>query len=152
MEPDPAITSIAHAIQLAIAPVFLLTGIGSLLSVMTSRLARVIDRARALERAWSDLGAEQQTDVREELATLSHRAIVASWSINLGAFAALLICALIATLFVEAIAGINLRWLVGAMFIAAMVALSTGLLCFLREVHVAIHTLRIGPPARRPAA
>jgi hypothetical protein len=152
MEPDLAITSIAHAIQLAIAPVFLLTGIGSLLSVMTSRLARVIDRARALERAWPDLGAEQQADVRQELATLSHRAIVASWSINLGAFAALLICSLIATLFVEAIAGINLRWLVGAMFIAAMVTLSTGLLCFLREVHVAIHTLRIGPPARRPAA
>lgn len=151
MEPDHGIASIAHAIQLAIAPVFLLTGIGSLLAVMANRLGRVIDRARVLERTWSNLGADERPEVRQELASLAHRATFTSWAINLCAFAALLVCALIAALFVEAIAGMNLRWLVGALFILAMVALSTGVVCFLREVHVATHTLRIGPPPDRSA-
>jgi hypothetical protein len=150
MEPDHAIATIAHAIQLAIAPVFLLTGIGSLLAVMANRLGRIIDRARVLEHAWHNLSNGERLDARQELGNLAHRATFTSWAINLGAFSALLVCALIAALFVEAIAGMNLRWLVGALFILAMVALSAGVVCFLREVHVATHTLRIGPPPERP--
>lgn len=146
MEPDHSISTITHAIQLAIAPVFLLTGLGSLLAVMAGRLGRIIDRARVLEKEWSDFGEGARREARQELASLAHRATCTSWAINLGAFSALLVCALIAALFVEAIAGMNLRWLVGALFILAMVALSTGVVCFLREVHVATHTLRIGPP------
>jgi hypothetical protein len=150
MEPDHGIATITHAIQLAIAPVFLLTGIGSLLGVMAGRLGRIIDRARVLEREWSRLGDAERLEARQELASLEHRATFTSWAINLGAFSALLVCALIAALFVEAIAGMNLRWLLGALFILAMVSLSTGVVCFLREVHAATHTLRIGPPPERP--
>lgn len=146
MEPDHGIATIAHAIQLAIAPVFLLTGVGSLLGVMANRLGRIIDRARALEQTWRGLGAAEREDARRELDSLAHRAVFTSWAINLGSFSTLLVCALIAVLFVEAIAGMNLRWMVGALFILAMVALSAGVVCFLREVHVATHTLRIGPP------
>jgi len=46
---DSGITAVAHVIQLSVAPVFLLSGIGAMLAVMTNRLARVIDRARTLE-------------------------------------------------------------------------------------------------------
>ena len=146
MEPDQGIATIVHAIQLAIAPVFLLTGIGSLLGVMASRLGRVVDRARALEDAWPKLAPGARLDVRQELASLLHRATFTSWAINLCAFAALVVCSVIAALFVEAVAGWHLRWLVAALFILAMVVLSSGIVCFLREVHVATHTLRIGPP------
>jgi hypothetical protein len=150
MDPDQGIATIAHAIQLAIAPVFLLTGIGSLLAVMANRLGRIIDRARVQEKSWYGLDDSERLDVRQELSSLAHRATFTSWAINLCAFAALLVCTLIAALFVEAIAGMSLRWLVGALFILAMVALSSGVVCFLREVHVATHTLRIGPPPDRP--
>jgi hypothetical protein len=151
MEPDQSVATIVHAIQLAIAPVFLLTGIGSLLGVMANRLGRIVDRARVLEGVWPTLAAAERVDVRQELADLLHRATFTSWAINLCAFAALVVCAVIAALFVEAIAGWHLRWLVAALFILAMVVLSAGIVCFLREVHVATHTLRIGPPAERPA-
>jgi len=55
MSLDPEITTVAHVIQLAIAPVFLLTGIGSLLAVMANRRGRIIDRARFVESIWNKL-------------------------------------------------------------------------------------------------
>jgi hypothetical protein len=147
MAPDQAITTIAHVIQLAIAPVFLLTGIGSLLGVMANRLARIIDRARVVEAAWIGFSEAERATARLEFGNLTHRATCTSWAINLGALAALLVCVLIAALFIDALLGTSLRWLVGALFVLAMIALSSGIVCFLREVHVATHTLRIGPPS-----
>ena len=144
---DQDITTIAHVIQLAIAPVFLLTGIGSLLAVMANRLARIIDRARFVESRWSGFNEAERAEARREFVHLSRRASYTSWAINLCAFAALLVCALIAALFLDAIIGTSLRWLVGALFVLAMFALSSGIMFFLREVHVATHTLHVGPPS-----
>jgi hypothetical protein len=143
---DQDVSTIAHVIQLAIAPVFLLTGIGSLLSVMANRLARIIDRARVVETHWSKLNAAERTDAKFEFANLSRRAKFTSWAINFCALSALLVCVLIAALFIDALLGSNLRWVVGALFVLSMIALSSGIVFFLREVHAATHTLRIGPP------
>jgi len=137
---------IAHVIQLAVAPVFLLTGVAALLSVMTSRLGRVIDRARVIEERWGENEVPARPAERTELATLARRARLASWAINLCTSAALLVCTVIAALFIDAFLGPNLKWVVGAFFVASMVALIGGLTCFLREVYIATHTLRIGPP------
>jgi len=134
---------IAHVIQLSVAPVFLLTGVAALLSVMTSRLGRVIDRARVIEERWGENEVPARPAERAELATLAR---LASWAINLCTSAALLVCAVIAALFIDAFLGPNLKWVVGAFFVAAMVALIGGLTCFLREVYLATHTLRIGSP------
>jgi hypothetical protein len=142
---DP-IMDVAHVIQLAIAPVFLLTGVGSLLGVMTSRLGRVIDRGRHIESIYVSLKASVRCHADEELHALAKRARLASWAINCSTAAALLVCAVIATLFVDAVAGKDLKLLVGAFFFAAMVVLIGGLVCFLREVYVATHTVYIGPP------
>ena len=89
---------IAHAIQLAIAPVFLLTGVAGLLNVMAARLARVIDRARHFEDAWPSLDAGARAAAREEIANLERRRRVCSWSINYCTTAALLICLVISAL------------------------------------------------------
>lgn len=145
---DQEVSTIAHVIQLAIAPVFLLTGIGSLLSVMANRLARIIDRARVVEGAWGGLDEAGRAEARLEFANLSRRAKFTSWAINFCALSALLVCALIAALFIDALMGSNLRWLVGTLFVLSMFALSIGIVSFLREVHTATHTLRIGPPTR----
>src|SRR4051812_129584 len=92
---------ISHAIQLAIAPVFLLTGIAALLGVMATRLARVIDRARFLEQEWKAMDAGLRERSRAELASLEKRRRVCSWSINYCTVAALLVCLVIVTLFVD---------------------------------------------------
>ncbi|HZZ91478.1 MAG TPA: DUF2721 domain-containing protein [Usitatibacter sp.] len=143
---DTDVTQIVHAIQLSVAPVFLLTGIAALLGVMATRLARVIDRARHLEGAWKLLDAREREDARAELHVLSERARLSSWSINACAMAALLVCLVIATLFIDAYAGTRLRGSVAALFILSMAALIGGVMCFLREVYLATHSLRIGPP------
>ena len=140
------VSLIVHAIQLAIAPVFLLTGLGAMLSVMATRLSRVIDRARSLEQHWKQFDDQERANATRELATLEKRAHLASWAINFCTCAALLVCAVIATLFIDVFVGTNLKWLAAALFICAMFALIGGLISFLREVYVATHTLRIGPP------
>ncbi|HEV7390643.1 MAG TPA: DUF2721 domain-containing protein [Burkholderiales bacterium] len=141
---DSDISGIAHVIQLAIAPVFLLTGIAGLLGVMANRLARVIDRARNIEEKLDRLDGEAAARAQVLLASLTERARLASWAINFCTAAALLICTDIATLFIDAFVGTQLRWLVGALFILTMLALICGLITFLREVYLATHTLSIG--------
>ncbi len=134
---------IAHAIQLAIAPVFLLTGIAGLLNVMAARLARVIDRTRTFEKSWAGLDESARAAARAELASLEKRRRACSWSINYCTTAALLICIVIVALFVEEFFGTGLRGVAGALFVAAMIALIGGLGCFLREVYLATHTTSI---------
>lgn len=142
---DPTTGIIAHAIQLAIAPVFLLTGIAGLLGVMATRLARVIDRARSFEERWRSLDVTARAAARLEINNLERRRRVCSWSINFCTAAALLVCLVIVTLFVEEFFSKNLKWLAGALFVLAMVAVICGLSCFLREVYLATHTTSIDP-------
>ena len=145
MPPTDSIPIIQHAIQLAIAPVFLLTGIAGLLGVMANRLARIIDRARDLEQRWAALNERALAAARVEIATLEQRRHLASWSINFSTSAALLVCIVIVTLFFEEFFETDLKWLAGAQFVGVMLALVGGLASFLREVYLATHTGRIEP-------
>lgn len=140
---DPNAGFVVHAIQLAIAPVFLLTGIAGLLGVMATRLSRVIDRARYFEQHWTDLDDRTRAASRVELQNLERRRHVCSWSINFCTAAALLVCLVIVCLFADAFFETSLKWLAGALFVGAMLAVICGLVCFLREVYLATHTTTI---------
>lgn len=145
MIPASDVHSVAHAIQLAVAPVFLLTGIGALLTVMTNRLARVIDRARVLEHKLETVQGDDDGGIRSHLKTLAYRAKLIGRAINLCTTTALLVCTVIALLFIGTFLGLDPSMPVALLFIAAMVALVAGLLWFLREIFVATASLRIGP-------
>ena len=134
---------IAHAIQLSIAPVFLLTGFAALLGVMAARLARVIDRARSLDATWASLDAKAQSAARSEIHGLERRRRVCSWSINCCTIAALLVCLVIVSLFMEEFFATSLRLLVSGLFVGAMISVICGLAFFLREVYLATHTTSI---------
>jgi hypothetical protein len=140
---DPSQQIVSHAIQLAIAPVFLLTGIAALLGVMATRLARIIDRARSFEQSWPGLDPKARDAARLEMRDLERRRRICSWSINYCTAAALLVCLVIVSLFADELFTTSLRWLAGSLFVAAMVAVIFGLVCFLREVHLATHTTGI---------
>ncbi len=145
MNIDPTNGLISHAIQLAIAPVFLLTGVAGLLNVMATRLSRVIDRARMFESTWAGLDDEARAVALQEVHNLERRRRVCSWSINYCTAAALLVCLVIVVLFADEFFATDLRLLAGALFVAAMVAVICGLSCFLREVYLATHTTSIDP-------
>ena len=162
MQQDTGVTAIAHVIQLAVAPVFLLTGIGAMLSVMASRLGRIVDRAPALEGEEHRHGGSPQAGVHHagvvnDLRTLSRRARLISRAITLSTITASLVCAVIVVLFVGAFLNRNTSSAVAGLFVAAMLAFLVALLLFLREVLLATATLRIGleaapAPAAPPAA
>jgi hypothetical protein len=146
--PEPGAAAVAHVIQLAVAPVFLLSGIGAMLAVLTTRLSRVIDRARVLEVEPPALPPAAAAARDEELANLGRRARLVSRAIALCTATALLICAVIAILFASAFFRFEAAALVAALFIAAMLCLVAGLLYFLREIFVATAIIRIGPHSR----
>ena len=140
--PDVAV---AHVIQLAVAPVFLLSGIGAILAVMTNRLGRIIDRARVLEARLDGASADLIALLRADLATLSRRAKLIGRAITLCTITVLLVCTVIAVLFMSAFLRFDVSIPVALLFIAAMAAFFLGLLWFLREIYVATVNLRIGP-------
>ena len=141
---------VAHAIQLALAPVFLLTGIAGLLNVMAGRLARIIDRGRQLTERALPPQLEGSGTVQIELASLERRRHLASSAITACTFSALLVCTVIAALFVEVLLQVELKWLVGVVFTGSTLALVVGLAYFLLEVHLATQTVRI--PVSVPSA
>jgi hypothetical protein len=142
-QPTENINDTSRAIQLALAPVFLLTGIAGLLNVMTGRLARIVDRGRALTENQHAPLSEQHSS---ELNRLERRRHFVSIAITACTIASLLLCTVITTLFIEVMLDARLHWLVGALFIASTLGLTVGLAYFLREVHMATLTSHIITP------
>jgi hypothetical protein len=139
MQVTTDITNVAHVIELAVAPVFLLTGIGAILGVITNRLARIVDRSRTL----SNSSNAKQGEPLEEMLLLSRRAHWVHWAVSLCTTAALFICIVIAALFVGSETGLDPSRAVSLLFISAMLSLISGLLCFLREIFLATGNIEI---------
>lgn len=143
MEPVASITSVSHVIQLAVAPVFLLSGVGAILAVLINRLGRIVDRYRFLENG--RLKAEEDAAVMAniEMAILSRRARLIHWAISLCTVGALFICIVIATLFIGSMMHVGVSQAIALMFVGAMLALIAGLLSFLREIALATGSIHV---------
>jgi hypothetical protein len=141
--PSENITDIAKAIQLALGPVFLMTGIAGMLNVMSGRLSRIIDRGRALTEGNAAFESHEHTSLEMELKMLERRRHFTSFAIMMCTVAALLVCMVIVALFLEVMFNVPLHWIVGALFTMATLALVVGLSFFLREVHMSANTNRI---------
>jgi hypothetical protein len=133
---------VTHAVQLALTPVFLLTGIAGILNVMAGRLARIIDRGRALTEMPQPAHLQGQA-LRPVLQVLERRRHLASAAIAACTLAALLVCMVVLALFLDVLLTADLKWLVGLLFAGSALALIVGLAYFLREVHLATQTVRI---------
>ena len=139
----PAVSSIAQTIQLAIAPVFLLAGIGAILNVLAGRLARIVDRSRMLETQYAEsVGAEHERTVWE-LRIIDRRIALTNAAISLIVASAITVCLLVALLFVTQLSGLAYREAVAITFIVSMALLIAGLVLFLIEVNLAIRALRV---------
>ncbi len=137
-------SDVSHVIQLSVAPVFLLAGIGSILGVMANRLARVLDRTRSLEGRLASAETEAHVDLMMRLMTLSKRAKLISFGLALCTLTALLVCAVIITLFVGAFFSFNAAIPAALLFITALLSFAAALIVFLRENFLATSSLRIG--------
>lgn len=145
MQEPSAIVGVSHVIQLAVAPVFLLTGVGAILSVLINRLARVVDRFRALEGELPKVSDVARASIQGEMKVMSRRARMIHWAIGLCTGCALLVCLVIALLFIGSAIAIDLSAVISLLFILAMLALVAGLLCFLREITLARSSIHVVP-------
>jgi hypothetical protein len=136
---------VAHVIQSALAPVFLISGVGVMLGVLTNRLARIVDRARVWE-AEAEKETERAADLEERLQVLARRARYISTAITMCAVSALLVALVVVALFANAFLAVNLGALIAILFVAAMLTLTVAFLVFLIEVRIATAAIRIGQP------
>ncbi len=143
---------IAHLIQIALTPIFLISAIGVTLNVLTSRLARIVDRARATEDV---LRRPDHThdgrDLHGVLSVLARRARYINAAITLITLSALFISLVVVMLFVNAFLRWDLSVFIACMFILSMLSLAAALSAFLIEVRVATNTLQIGIEAAEAA-
>jgi hypothetical protein len=134
---------ISHTIQLAIAPVFLLTGVGTNLTVLTNRLARIVDRSRVLEERLPNASQADQSAYVTELKTLYRRTHLINSAITLSTSSALLVCLVIATLFLGSAFNLPIAKFIASLFVLAMLTLIGSFIYLLREIFVATKTASI---------
>lgn len=142
MLPSTNINEITHVIQLAIAPVFLLTAVAAIIGVLTNRLSRVVDRIRVLEERLSQMDAEHLAIAHEELNLLAQRLRLIYVAVVSAVFCALFVGLLIVVAFMDAFLSINLAKMVGGLFVMAMMAFIISLVVFLREIFLAVANTR----------
>jgi hypothetical protein len=140
MLPPAPTETIAHTIQLAVAPAFLLAALGQLLNVYATRLARIIDRARWIEDRFDALDRARAI---AELRLLDRRMAIVSGAITLCTLSAVAVCLVVAGLFLAGLLGIGFGRAIAVLFVAAMALLIASLALYLFEIHFANRSIRI---------
>jgi hypothetical protein len=140
-----SIQTLAEVIQAAVAPVFLLAGIAGLLGVLSTRLARIVDRARVIERRIPQAKREERrTLLRRETTVLWRRIALINWAIRLCVSGALAVCLVIVALFLGELVVFNIATPIAVLFVLAMVLIVAGLVFLLSEVNLSTRHMREG--------
>ncbi len=134
---------IAHTIQIALAPSFLLTAIGAVLTLLTSRLARTVDRSRWIEEHYAPKGDSRHDYQVAQLRLIDERMKYANWALVLCALSGMLVCVVIAGIFLGAMFGLALGQMMAMAFVVAMLLLIGGLILFLMEIRIAVEMTRV---------
>ena len=142
---EPHVPEIAGVIQLAVAPVFMLTAVGAILAALGNRLGRAVDRRRALEERLPRMSQPERDSAQLELLSIARRIRFVYLSILFAVVSGLFICLLIVGAFLGAFVRADLSYTIGAMFIFAMLALIACLLLVLREIFLAVSAPRHVP-------
>ena len=140
---DNSVTAVAQIIQLAVAPVFLLAGIGAFLNVCAGRLSRIVDRARTVEPLLLTARGAEHDRRLAEIRVLDRRMALVSWAIFLSVLAAVLICLVVVLLFAASLTGWHVGTEVALLFIACMVSIGTGFAVFLFETRLGSRAVRV---------
>jgi len=141
--PDLSVATVAEIVRLALAPVFLLSGIGAFLNVLASRLARIVDRSREIEPLLlGSRGAEHDRWVND-LKIVDRRMSLINWATGLSVTSAMLTCLVVVLLFAANVVRTRLGTEIAWLFMASMLAIGAAFAVFLVETMVAARAVRI---------
>ncbi|MBM7405757.1 MULTISPECIES: DUF2721 domain-containing protein [Sphingomonas] len=140
---SPVLSTVAETIQVAIAPVFLLAGLGAILNVMVGRLARIVDRSRQLTTLQLRGDDPERIQHVQELRLIDGRIRMINNAVYLVVMAAIAICLVVAMLFVAELGNFQIGQVIAVAFIVSMLLLTGGLICFLIEIHMSVRAIRV---------
>lgn len=141
--PFVQVDDVTHVIQLAVAPVFLLTAVGTIIGVLTNRLVRIVDRIRILEKKPDTPVTEDEAAFKQlELGLLGRRLRMIYIALTSEVICGLIVGVMIASAFIDAFVAVKLSALIAGLFILAMLAFICGLTAFLREIFLAVQSTR----------
>jgi hypothetical protein len=141
--PDLSVNTVAEIVRLALAPVFLLSGIGAFLTVLAARLSRIVDRSRDVEpRLLASRGGEHERWIAD-LKILDRRMSLISWATALSVTSAILTCMVVVLLFAANLVRTRLGTEIAWLFIASMLSIGTAFVAFLIETTVAARAVRV---------
>ena len=141
--PNLSVNTVADVVRIAIAPVFLLSGIAAFVNVCTARLSRIVDRSRQIEPKLLASRGHEHDRWLGELHVLDRRMRLVSWAISLSVLSAVLICAVVVLLFGATITRLHVATAIALLFIGSMVAIGVGFAVFLVETRVGSRAVRI---------
>jgi drug/metabolite transporter (DMT)-like permease len=136
---------VARIIDQAVAPVFLLAGIGAFLNTLTGRLARIVDRGRVIEPRLLEAQGHEHDRLVREINVIDRRMRLVSSAITMTVTSAVLVCAVVSLLFAAALIRLQAGTTIALLFIGAMVTLALGFFIFLIETRVAAKAIRVRP-------
>ena len=141
--PGFSVSTVAETVRLALAPVFLLSGIGAFLNVCASRLSRIVDRSREIEPVLlASRGGEHERWIGE-LGVLDRRMNLVSWATALSVLSALLTCLVVALLFAASLTRLHFGNAIALLFIASMATIGAGFAVFLFETRLGARAVRV---------
>ena len=132
------LTDITHVIQLSVAPAFLLVAMGTLITILTTRLARIVDRRRVVQERLGSLTGEAVEQQEQEMMQLLRRGNLIYFAILFAVLGALLVCLVVGGTFLGALLSVALSKLVAGLFVLAMISMVTAWSLFLSEVSLAV--------------
>jgi hypothetical protein len=141
--PSFSVNTVAETVRLALAPVFLLSGIGAFLNVLASRLSRIVDRSRDIEpQLLGSRGSEHDRWV-ESLRILDRRMSLINWATGLSVTSAVLTCLVVVLLFAANLTRTHLGNAIAVLFMASMLTIGAGFAVFLAETTIAARAVRV---------
>lgn len=141
--PSFSVTTVAEVVRIAVAPVFLLSGIGAFLNVCANRLSRIVDRSREIEPLLLESrGADHDRWLRE-IHVLDQRMSLVSWAISLSVLSAVLICLVVSLLFAASLTRVHFGTAIALLFIGSMAAIGAGFAVFLVETRLGSQAVRV---------
>jgi hypothetical protein len=140
---DLSATIVGDIVRQAVAPVFLLSGIGAFLNVCASRLSRIVDRSRFVEPLLLDSRGAEHERWLGEMHILDRRMALVSWAITLSVLSAVLICLVVSLLFAASLTPTHFGTAIALLFIASMIAIGVAFAVFLVETRVGSRAVRV---------
>ena len=137
------VTELIPVLQMAVGPAVLISGVGLLILTLTNRLGRVVDRGRSLASESRSTPEYKHPSRSKQLKILSRRASLLQRAIILEVLCVLFAAALIITLFFTAALELETAWLIGGLFVGAMLSLILSLVAFLQELNLSLNAFHI---------